>query len=195
MFNTERKGFHPFLWAMVQWVSGKITAGWWMEPAISWSVSRSFQDDNLWSTQLPSPHSVFHSALTSSLLFVFIFSLIILPLLQTDTTSGPLLVAGYEDGSLMLWDVTQRSIVSSVKPHPEPVMCLTFDTKRLRGVSGSSEKKLASWTLDRQQNLQVRSRTFLRDSVLSGLSNPCSFNVQQNQGLKTFNKWLIIPIF
>uniref|UniRef100_A0A3Q3XBA2 Uncharacterized protein n=1 Tax=Mola mola TaxID=94237 RepID=A0A3Q3XBA2_MOLML len=68
--------------------------------------------------------------------------------------SGPLLVAGYEDGSLLLWDVTQRSRLSLVKAHPEPVMCLTFDTKRLRGISGSSEKKLSSWTLDRQNNLQ-----------------------------------------
>lgn len=104
-------------------------------------------------------HSAFHSALTFSL-FVFIFFLIILPLLQTDSTSGPLLLAGYEDGSLLLWDVTQRSKVSSAKAHPEPVMCLTFDTKRLRGISGSSEKKLASWTLDRQQNLQVSTRVF-----------------------------------
>lgn len=89
------------------------------------------------------------------LLFVFISSLIILPLLQTDSASGPLLVAGYEDGSLLLWDVTQRSRVSSAKAHPEPVMCLTFDAERLRGISGSSEKTLASWTLDAQHNLQV----------------------------------------
>uniref|UniRef100_H3DH85 Guanine nucleotide binding protein (G protein), beta polypeptide 1-like n=1 Tax=Tetraodon nigroviridis TaxID=99883 RepID=H3DH85_TETNG len=68
----------------------------------------------------------------------------------TDSTSGPLLLAGYEDGSLLLWEVTQRSKVSSAKAHPEPVMCLTFDTERLRGISGSSEKKLASWILDRQ---------------------------------------------
>lgn len=135
-----------------------------MEPTTSLSVSRSFQDDNLCSAQLPAPHRAFHSAVTSSLLFVFIFSLIILPLLQTDSTSGPLLVAGYEDGSLLLWDVTQRSRVSSAKAHPEPVMCLTFDTERLRGISGSSEKKLASWTLDRQQNLQVSRRNVFRGS-------------------------------
>lgn len=113
------------------------------------------------SAPLSSQH---HAAFRSSLLFVFIFSLIILPLLQTDSTSGPLLLAGYEDGSLLLWEVTQRSKVSSAKAHPEPVMCLTFDTERLRGISGSSEKKLASWILDRQQNLQVSSRNVFRGS-------------------------------
>lgn len=74
---------------------------------------------------------------------------------QPDSGPGPLLLAGYEDGSLLLWDVTQRSKLSQAKAHPEPVMCLTFDTKRLRGISGSSEKKLSSWMLDRQNNLQV----------------------------------------
>lgn len=137
-----------------------------MEPTTALSVSRSFQDDNLCSTQLPPPQC-FHPAFRSSFLFVFIFSLIILPLLQTDATSGPLLLAGYEDGSLLLWDVTQRSTVSSAKAHPEPVMCLTFDTERLRGISGSSEKKLASWALDRQQNLQVSSRNVSGVAALS----------------------------
>ncbi|CAJ1068393.1 guanine nucleotide-binding protein subunit beta-like protein 1 [Xyrichtys novacula] len=74
---------------------------------------------------------------------------------QPDSGLGPLLVAGYEDGSLLLWDVTQRSVLSQAKAHPEPVMCLTFDLKRLRGISGSSEKNLSSWVLDGQNNLQV----------------------------------------
>ncbi|KAM3611821.1 uncharacterized protein V6R79_024563 [Siganus canaliculatus] len=78
---------------------------------------------------------------------------------QPDSGPGPLLLAGYEDGSLLLWDVTQRSTLSQAKAHPEPVMCLTFDPKRLRGISGSSEKKLSSWMLDRQNNLQVSRHT------------------------------------
>ncbi|XP_071338191.1 guanine nucleotide-binding protein subunit beta-like protein 1 isoform X2 [Trachinotus anak] len=74
---------------------------------------------------------------------------------QPDSGPGPLLLAGYEDGSLLLWDVTQRSKLSQAKAHPEPVMCLTFDTQRLRGISGSSEKRLSSWMLDTQSKLQV----------------------------------------
>ncbi|KAG7489865.1 hypothetical protein JOB18_022328 [Solea senegalensis] len=75
---------------------------------------------------------------------------------QPDSGPGPLLLAGYEDGSLLLWDVTQRCKLSEVKAHPEPVMCLTFDTKRLRGISASCEKKLSSWILDGQNNLQLQ---------------------------------------
>uniref|UniRef100_A0A2I4C276 Guanine nucleotide-binding protein subunit beta-like protein 1 n=1 Tax=Austrofundulus limnaeus TaxID=52670 RepID=A0A2I4C276_AUSLI len=83
---------------------------------------------------------------------------------------GPLLLAGYEDGSLLLWDVTQRSVLSQVKAHPEPVMCLTFDPKRLRGISGSSEKKLSSWMLDSQNNIQLQDSVVL---VNPGVSQIC----------------------
>uniref|UniRef100_A0A3P8S059 Guanine nucleotide binding protein (G protein), beta polypeptide 1-like n=1 Tax=Amphiprion percula TaxID=161767 RepID=A0A3P8S059_AMPPE len=89
---------------------------------------------------------------------------------QPDSGPGPLLLAGYEDGSLLLWDVTQRSTLSQVKAHPEPVMCLTFDTKRLRGISGSSEKKLSSWMLDSQNNLQLQDGVML---VNPGVSQMC----------------------
>ncbi|KAL6114667.1 gnb1l [Pungitius sinensis] len=89
---------------------------------------------------------------------------------QPDSGHGPLLVAGYEDGSLLLWDVTQRSALSRVKAHPEPVMCLTFDLQGLRGVSGSSEKRLSAWMLDRQNNLQLQDYVAL---VNPGVSQLC----------------------
>lgn len=144
-----------------------------MEPPASLSVGGSFQDDNLCSTQLPASRSGFcgvflHSThifthtplclLSSRIAVLPPFLLSSSPHFQPDSGPGPLLLAGYEDGSLLLWDVTQRSKLSLAKAHPEPVMCLTFDTKRLRGISGTAEKKLSSWTLDRQNNLQV-SRT------------------------------------
>uniref|UniRef100_A0A671NMQ7 Guanine nucleotide binding protein (G protein), beta polypeptide 1-like n=1 Tax=Sinocyclocheilus anshuiensis TaxID=1608454 RepID=A0A671NMQ7_9TELE len=60
-------------------------------------------------------------------------------------------------GSLLLWDVSHRRAYSCLKAHPEPVMCLDIDVCKQKGISGSSEKVLQSWTLDNQQNLQVRS--------------------------------------
>ncbi|KAL1273832.1 hypothetical protein QQF64_026646, partial [Cirrhinus molitorella] len=68
--------------------------------------------------------------------------------------SGPVLCAGYEDGSLVLWDVSHRRPLSCLKAHPEPVMCLDIDVCKQKGISGCSEKILQSWTLDNQQNLQ-----------------------------------------
>uniref|UniRef100_A0A147B6I8 Guanine nucleotide binding protein (G protein), beta polypeptide 1-like n=1 Tax=Fundulus heteroclitus TaxID=8078 RepID=A0A147B6I8_FUNHE len=88
---------------------------------------------------------------------------------KPDSGLGPLLFAGYEDGSLLLWDVTQRSELSRVKAHPEPVMCLTFDPRRLRGVSGSCEKKLSSWMLDSQNNIQLQDCVMLVNPGVSQL--------------------------
>uniref|UniRef100_H2MK85 Guanine nucleotide binding protein (G protein), beta polypeptide 1-like n=1 Tax=Oryzias latipes TaxID=8090 RepID=H2MK85_ORYLA len=93
-----------------------------------------------------------------------------LKLWQPDSGPGPLLLAGYEDGSLLLWDVTQRSKLSQVKAHPEPVMCLTFDPQRLRGISGSAETKLSSWILDSQNNIQLQECVKL---VNPGVSQLC----------------------
>ncbi|RVE68616.1 hypothetical protein OJAV_G00093570 [Oryzias javanicus] len=93
-----------------------------------------------------------------------------LKLWQPDSGPGPLLLAGYEDGSLLLWNVTQRSELSQVKAHPEPVMCLTFDPQRLRGISGSAETKLSSWILDSQNNIQLQESVEL---VNPGVSQLC----------------------
>uniref|UniRef100_A0A3B4AIP7 Uncharacterized protein n=1 Tax=Periophthalmus magnuspinnatus TaxID=409849 RepID=A0A3B4AIP7_9GOBI len=91
---------------------------------------------------------------------------------QSDLGTGPLLLAGYEDGSVLLWDVTQRSKLSQAKAHPEPVMCLTFDPTHLKGISGSSDSKLSSWIVD-NSSLVVSQ---LQDSVTlvnPGVSQMC----------------------
>ncbi|XP_054448673.1 guanine nucleotide-binding protein subunit beta-like protein 1 [Pteronotus mesoamericanus] len=78
-----------------------------------------------------------------------------LKLWQAGSGSRPLLLAGYEDGSVALWDVSERKVCSRVACHTEPVMGLDFDSQKARGVSGSAEKALAVWRLDEQQALQV----------------------------------------
>lgn len=89
---------------------------------------------------------------------------------QPNSGQGPLLLAGYEDGSVHLWDVTQSSQLSKSKAHPEPVMCLTFDPTRLKGISGSSDSKLSSWRMDSQNNLQLQDSVTL---VNPGVSQMC----------------------
>uniref|UniRef100_A0A8B9YBR7 G protein subunit beta 1 like n=1 Tax=Bos mutus grunniens TaxID=30521 RepID=A0A8B9YBR7_BOSMU len=79
-----------------------------------------------------------------------------LQLWQAESSPRPLLLAGYEDGSLALWDVSARKVCSRVACHSEPVMALALDPRRARGVSGSAEKVLAVWSLEGQQALQVR---------------------------------------
>ncbi|KAM3867919.1 guanine nucleotide-binding protein subunit beta-like protein 1 [Diretmus argenteus] len=89
---------------------------------------------------------------------------------QPDSGPGPLLLAGYEDGSLLLWDVSQRATLSRVNAHTEPIMCLAFDPKRLRGISGSSDQKLSPWMLDGQNSLQLQDPVTL---VNPGVSQLC----------------------
>ncbi|TTH54100.1 Guanine nucleotide-binding protein subunit beta-like protein 1 [Bagarius yarrelli] len=86
---------------------------------------------------------------------------------QTD--AGPLLCAGYEDGSLVIWDVSCRRPVSCLNVHPEPVMSLDFDSSRQKGISGSSDKNLCSWRLDEQQKLEIQDSVPIRNPGVSHL--------------------------
>ncbi|KAM4707128.1 guanine nucleotide-binding protein subunit beta-like protein 1 isoform 2-T2 [Discoglossus pictus] len=69
--------------------------------------------------------------------------------------SSPLLLVGYEDGSVVLWNISEHKFMSRLACHTEPVMGLDFDCENLRGASGSSEKILSVWSLDEQQNLKA----------------------------------------
>ncbi|XP_069071400.1 guanine nucleotide-binding protein subunit beta-like protein 1 isoform X2 [Pleurodeles waltl] len=78
-----------------------------------------------------------------------------LRLWQPPSGSSPLLLVGYEDGSLALWSIAEKRPLSRLPCHQDPVMCLDFDPERARGVSGSSDKAPSAWRLDAQQRLQV----------------------------------------
>uniref|UniRef100_A0A3B3SGH3 Guanine nucleotide binding protein (G protein), beta polypeptide 1-like n=1 Tax=Paramormyrops kingsleyae TaxID=1676925 RepID=A0A3B3SGH3_9TELE len=89
---------------------------------------------------------------------------------QPDSGRGPLLLVGYEAGTLALWDVAQRQPLSTLVAHSEPLLCLDFDPERLRGASGSAERAVCSWTLDGQQNLQMAVSVELVNPGISQLS-------------------------
>ncbi|XP_054075691.1 guanine nucleotide-binding protein subunit beta-like protein 1 isoform X4 [Rissa tridactyla] len=78
-----------------------------------------------------------------------------LKLWQPSCGSQPLLLAGYEDGSVVLWNMSMGKALSQLVCHQEPVMSLDFDSEKAKGISGSSEKVLSIWSLNEQQNLQV----------------------------------------
>ncbi|XP_062999840.1 guanine nucleotide-binding protein subunit beta-like protein 1 isoform X2 [Elgaria multicarinata webbii] len=75
---------------------------------------------------------------------------------QPDVGSSPLLLAGYEDGSVVLWNVSTGKTLSRLACHQEPIMGLDFDTEKAKGASGSSEKTLCAWSYNEQQNLELQ---------------------------------------
>ncbi|KAJ6656510.1 hypothetical protein lerEdw1_003635 [Lerista edwardsae] len=79
-----------------------------------------------------------------------------LKLWQPNTGSHPFLLAGYENGSLALWNLSMGKTLSRLACHQEPIMSLDFDSEKGKGVSGSSEKQLCVWNPDEQQKLQLQ---------------------------------------
>ncbi|KAM6422758.1 guanine nucleotide-binding protein subunit beta-like protein 1 isoform 2-T7 [Liasis olivaceus] len=69
--------------------------------------------------------------------------------------SHPLLLTGYEDGSVVLWNLSMGRMLSRLTCHQEPIMSLDFDSEKTKGVSGSSEKMLCVWSHTELQNLEV----------------------------------------
>ncbi|XP_062814605.1 guanine nucleotide-binding protein subunit beta-like protein 1 [Anolis carolinensis] len=75
---------------------------------------------------------------------------------QPSTGSSPFLLAGYEDGSVVLWNVSMGKMLSRLACHQEPIMGLDFDSEKAKGASGSSEKMLCVWRQSQQQNLELQ---------------------------------------
>ncbi|KAG8455935.1 hypothetical protein GDO86_001943 [Hymenochirus boettgeri] len=74
---------------------------------------------------------------------------------QPNSGSSPMLLVGYEDGSLALWNILEHRLVSRLSCHKDAVLSLDFDCIKARGASGSPEKELNVWTIDEQQNLKA----------------------------------------
>ncbi|XP_038043278.1 guanine nucleotide-binding protein subunit beta-like protein 1 isoform X2 [Anas acuta] len=84
--------------------------------------------------------------------------------------SQPLLLAGYEDGSVVLWNLSMGKVLSQLFCHQEPVMSLDFDSEKAKGISGSSERALSIWSLNEQQNLQVHTTHRLVNAGISDIT-------------------------
>ncbi|KAJ8043593.1 Guanine nucleotide-binding protein subunit beta-like protein 1 [Holothuria leucospilota] len=79
--------------------------------------------------------------------------------------SSQLLGVGYEDGSLVIWDLKAAKIASALKIYKEPVMCFDFSQDLQTGICGSVEDVLTSWVL-KEVDFMVEKKTDIK------LTNP-----------------------
>ncbi|XP_071944079.1 guanine nucleotide-binding protein subunit beta-like protein 1 [Antedon mediterranea] len=92
------------------------------------------------------------------------------------------LIVGYEDGTVALWDTKKQEMVSKLKMHSEPVMCIDFSTSTMRGVSGSVDNSLKLWHVD-SSDISVIKEHELTNAGLSDIK------IRQDNKIFTTGGW------
>jgi len=75
------------------------------------------------------------------------------------TDSDSEVIAGYEDGSVALWDIRKFKMVDRLSCYSESVMCLDYCGSLSKGLCGSVNNTLFSWKLSQD-------RKFVMDNSL-----------------------------
>ncbi|XP_013398496.1 guanine nucleotide-binding protein subunit beta-like protein 1 [Lingula anatina] len=65
-----------------------------------------------------------------------------------------LLIGGFENGSLVLWQIGGHDVLHSLALHEESVMALDYNSKVNRGISGSVDTKIQVWTISEELKIQ-----------------------------------------
>lgn len=64
-----------------------------------------------------------------------------------------IVAAGYQDGSIKIWDLTSSSVMATFQGHKSSISILKFDNSGTRLVSGSSDSSIILWDLVSEEGL------------------------------------------
>lgn len=93
------------------------------------------------------------------------------------------LLAGYEDGTLAIWDVHKQTLSSSIKLFDDPIMALCLDVKTMRVLASSAGKKLKSVKFNEMLNLD------LLDTVQTQFSGCSAMTIRHDSKLVFVGGW------
>lgn len=94
-----------------------------------------------------------------------------------------LLLAGYEDGTLGIWDFDKETLLSSIKLFNDPVMALCLDSKTMKVVTGSAGKELKTVSISDNLNLD------LLDTVTTQFSGCSAAQIRSDSKLVFVGGW------
>ena len=77
------------------------------------------------------------------------------------------LLAGYEDGTIALWDLRTCKIINRQCVHKESVMCMDYDSASSKGLSGSVDDTLVCWTVTTNKTIEIKSKIQTTNSGFS----------------------------
>lgn len=85
--------------------------------------------------------------------------------------SEELIAVAYEDGSIAVWDIQKQKITSEWKFFNEPVMSFDYSKDLRRGICGSVEDEVISWTFDPdEQKIDMGSKVMVTNPGISDLA-------------------------
>ncbi|XP_076445373.1 guanine nucleotide-binding protein subunit beta-like protein 1 [Babylonia areolata] len=76
--------------------------------------------------------------------------------IPNQTGFGTCLVAGYESGKMILWDVCSGKALHECCVHDDAVMCLSFSSAKMnKGLSGSVDERLVVWRISNEGKIEI----------------------------------------